>query len=70
VKNGDWNHFRVVANGPRIQTWINGQPVADLTHDEIFKRYPEGHIGLQVHGIKKGTGPFEVRWRNLRLKKI
>lgn len=70
MKNGDWNHFRVVANGPRIQTWINGQPVADLTHEEIFKRYPAGHIGLQVHGIKKGTGPFEVRWRNLRLKKL
>jgi hypothetical protein len=70
VKNGEWNHFRVVANGPRIQTWINGQPVADLTHEEIFQRYPEGHIGLQVHGIKKGTGPFEVRWRNLRLKKL
>jgi len=69
-KNGEWNKFRVVAKGARIQTWINGQPVADLTHEEIYKRYPEGHFGLQVHGIKKGTGPFEVRWRNLRIKKI
>lgn len=70
LKNGEWNQFRVVANGPRIQTWINGHPVADLTHAEIYQRYPEGFIGLQVHGIKKGTGPFEVRWRNLRIKKL
>jgi len=70
MKNGEWNHFRVVAQGPRIQTWINGNPVADLTHEEVYKRYPEGHIGLQVHGIKKETGPFEVRWRNLRIKKL
>jgi hypothetical protein len=70
MKNGEWNHFRVVAQGSRIQTWINGNPVADLTHEEIFKTHPEGHIGLQVHGIKKGTGPFEVRWRKLRIKKL
>jgi hypothetical protein len=70
LKNGEWNQFRVVANGPRIQTWINGQPVADLIHEDIFKTYAEGFIGLQVHGIKKGTGPFEVRWRNLRIKKL
>jgi hypothetical protein len=69
-KNGEWNKFRVVANGPRIQTWINDHPIADLTHEEIYKSYSEGFIGLQVHGIKKGTGPFEVRWRNLRIKKL
>ena len=26
-----------------------------------------GFIGLQVHGIKKGTGPYEVRWRNIKI---
>ena len=31
LKNGEWNQYRVLAKGPRIQTWINGQPVADLT---------------------------------------
>jgi len=69
-KDGEWNHYRVVAKGPRIQTWINGQPIEDITHEEIYKSFPAGFIGLQVHGIKKGLGPFEVRWRNLRIKEL
>jgi len=70
VKNGEWNKFRIVAQGPRIQTWINGNKVADLTHDGIYKTHPKGHIGLQVHGIAKGTGPFDVAWRNIRVKPL
>ena len=66
-KNGEWNKYRIVARGPRIQTWINGHMVADLTHEEIYKTHPKGHIGLQVHGIGAGTGPFDVSWRNIRI---
>jgi hypothetical protein len=67
MKNGEWNDFRIVAVGPRIQTWINGNKVADLTHDGVYKTHPQGKIGLQVHGIGKGTGPYQVSWRNIRL---
>ncbi len=70
MKNGEWNKFRIVAQGPRIQTWINGNKAADLTHDGIYKTHPKGHIGLQVHGIAKGTGPFDVAWRNIRVKPL
>lgn len=70
MKNGEWNKFRIVAQGPRIQTWINGNKVADLTHDGIYKTHPKGHIGLQVHGISSGTGPFDVSWRNIRVKPL
>ena len=69
-KDGEWNHFRVLAQGPRIQTWINGQPIEDLTHDEIFQSHPSGFISLQVHGIAKGQGPYEVAWRNIRIREI
>ena len=69
-KDGEWNNYRIVAQGNRIQTWINGNPVSDLTHDEKFKTHPAGFIGLQVHGIAKGQGPYEVRWRNLKLKEL
>ncbi len=69
-KNGQWNAYRVVAKGARIQTWINGNKVADLTHEQIFKTHPKGFIGLQVHGIKKGTGPFDVAWRNIYIKEL
>lgn len=70
MKNGEWNHFRVVAKGARIQTWINGQAVADLTHEEIYQTHKKGFIGLQVHGIGKEAGPYDVAWRNLRVKSL
>ncbi len=70
VKNGEWNHFRVVAKGPRIQTFINGVAVADLTHEAVYKSHPKGHIGLQVHGIKAGTGPYDVSWKNIRIRPL
>lgn len=70
IKNGEWNKYRIVAKGPRIQTFINGEKVADLTHEEIYKSHPNGHIGLQVHGIKKGTGPYDVYWKNIRIKEL
>lgn len=69
IKNGQWNKYRVVAVGPRIQTWINGHPVADLSHEGIYKTHPRGRIGLQVHGIAAGSGPFQVAWKNIRIKK-
>ena len=70
LKKDDWNQYRIVARGARIQTWINGQPVDDLTDEPIFKTHPKGFIGLQVHGIKKGTGPFGVAWRNIRIREL
>jgi hypothetical protein len=69
-KDGEWNTFRVLAQGPRIQTWINGTPIYDLTHEEIYKTHKKGFIALQVHGIKAGVGPFEVRWKNIRIKPL
>ncbi len=67
-RDGEWNRYRIVAKGPRIQTWINGQPIEDLTDEEIYKTHPKGFIGLQVHAIGAGKGPFDVAWKNLRIK--
>ena len=50
-KNGKWNTYRVLAVGPRIQTWINGTKVEDIT-DEASSQ--AGFIGLQVHGVGPG----------------
>ena len=30
TKEGEWNHFKVRAEGERIQTWVNGEKVSDL----------------------------------------
>jgi len=70
MKDGEWNHFRIVANEANIKTWINGEAVSDLTDEEIFKTHPKGHLGLQVHGIGKKQGPFTAAWKNLKIKEL
>lgn len=69
-QDGEWNHYRIVAKGARIQTWINGKQIEDLTHEEIYRTHPRGFIGLQVHGIGKKKGPYEVAWRKIRIRKL
>ena len=69
-KNGEWNKYRVLAEGARIQTWVNGNQVSDLVDEEKLKTHPKGFIGLQVHGIRKGSGPYSVAWRNVKVREI
>lgn len=66
LKNNQWNHYRIVAQGDHIRSWVNGVPCADF-HDSMDAT---GFIGLQVHSIKKGTGPYQVRWRNIRIREL
>lgn len=65
-----WNSYHIVAFGNRIETWINGHPISDLIHDERYLSHPKGFIGLQVHGIGAGQGPYEVRWKNIQLRDL
>ena len=65
-----WVPFRVRAVGPKIETWISGEKVAELTlQNELATEHAEGLFGLQVHGVG-AKGPFTVRWKNLYLKPI
>lgn len=63
-KPGEWNRFRIVAKGNRIQSFVNDIAVADFTDD----RDASGFIGLQVHAIKSGKGPYAVSWKDLRIR--
>jgi quinoprotein glucose dehydrogenase len=79
-----WNSLRIVARGPRIQTWVNGQPVEDLTHEEVYKTHGRGFIGLQIHGLSErelslpihansgvtASQPLIVKWRNIRIRPL
>lgn len=65
-KSNDWNHFRIVADGSSIKTWINEVPAADLTDDVT----PSGFIALQVHGVGDRAEPLFVRWKNIRIKEL
>jgi hypothetical protein len=65
-KNGEWNKYRIVAQGQRIRSWVNSIPCADFED----AKDSSGFIGLQVHSIKSGTGPYQVRWRNIRIRTL
>lgn len=65
-----WVTFRVRAVGPKIETWISGEKVTELTlENELATDHAEGHFGLQVHGVGS-RGPFTVRWKNIYLKPL
>jgi type 1 glutamine amidotransferase len=66
-RNGEWNRYLVRAVGPRIQTWLNGRKIEDLSDDQSHQ---VGFIGLQVHSIGKDQGPFEVRWREIKIRPL
>jgi quinoprotein glucose dehydrogenase len=79
-----WNTVRIVAIGPRIQTWVNGHAVEDLVNEEVYKTHRRGFIGLQVHGVSErelgmpihaGSGvtvsqPLVMKWRNIRVRPL
>lgn len=69
LHNDGWNKMRIVAKGPRIQTWVNGHAVEDLVNEEVYKRHPKGFIGLQMHGIENND-PFVMKWRNIRIRQV
>jgi hypothetical protein len=69
--NGEWNKLRVLAVGPRMQTWVNGKQVADVTDADVYAKYPSGVIALQVHGVKKSPDKVRhVSFRSIRVRRI
>ena len=66
LKENVWNTYRVVCQGDRIQTWVNGRQVTDL-RDDVTRT---GFIGLQVHGVGDRADPLRVQWRNIRLREL
>jgi hypothetical protein len=67
LKNGEWNQYHIRAVGKRIQTWINGTLIEDITDPLSFD---SGFIGLQVHGIGKEEGPYDVRWKSIEIRDL
>ena len=79
-----WNRLRILARGPRIQTWVNGNLIEDLVSEAVYKTHSRGFIGLQIHGLSErevnlpihaGSGvttrqPLVVKWRNIRIRPL
>ncbi len=64
LKEGEWNTLRILCQGDRVQTWLNGEPMVDLTDEAIGAG--NGRIALQIHD----GGGIKVRWRNLHVKTL
>jgi len=62
-KVGEWNHLRIVLNGKRIQTFLNGEPFVDYTGVAIND---EGPIGLQLHAGHH----MKIRFKNIKLHEL
>lgn len=76
---GEWNSTRIVAKGPHVEHWLNGQKVVEyeqggdewarLVAGAKFKAWPQygkamkGHIGLQEHGGR-------VEFRNIKIREL
>jgi len=65
-KDDGWNHYRIVVQGNRYRSWLNGVAASDFNDDKDTR----GFIGLQVHGIARNRGPYQVRWRNVRIREL
>ncbi|MBC7350976.1 MAG: DUF1080 domain-containing protein [Thermogutta sp.] len=69
-----WNDIRVVCQGLRIQTWVNGVPVADYDGtgrlDDEFHRKRNvgirGHIALQIHP----GGTLLIRFKDIVVRPV
>ena len=65
LRSGDWNDYRIRAEGTHIQLWLNGVKTVDYieTNAAIPQR---GIIALQIHG-----GAYtKVQYKNLVLQEL
>jgi hypothetical protein len=66
IKAQDWNEIRIVAKGNRLQHYINGILMSEVTDNDVVNGKTKGHLGVQVH-----VGPpMKVQYRNLRIKNL
>lgn len=59
LKEGEWNHMKILANGDNLTSFLNGVEMVSITDSIIGKGV--GSIALQIHS----GGGIKVKWRNL-----
>ena len=66
IKSGKWNEVHLVVKGNRLQHFVNGVLMSDVTDNDTANRKMKGLLGVQVH-----VGPpMKVEFRNIRLKQL
>jgi hypothetical protein len=64
LREGHWNEMKVLVQGSKITTWLNGHEMISLNDEKIGAS--EGQIALQIHD----GGGVRVRWRNIRIREM
>ena len=64
LKPGKWNKMRLLVTGDRVQTWLNGKAMVDISDTKIGQG--NGSIALQIHD----GGGIRVKWRKLLIVEI
>lgn len=62
IKKDDWNHYRIVANGNKVQHFINGLLAIEVT-DHTEEAPKAGIIALQIHA----GSPMKIQYKDLIL---
>jgi hypothetical protein len=66
IKSEDWNTCRLIIKGNRLQHYINGFLMSDVTDNDTVNRKLSGLLGVQVH-----VGPpMKIEYRNIKLKQL
>ncbi len=66
IKTDDWNEVHLIIKGNRLQHYVNGVLMSDVTDNDKVNRKISGLLGVQVH-----VGPpMKVEYRNIRLKEL
>lgn len=65
--SNDWNTYRIVALGPRVELYVNGRLCSALEDHDRSAADAAGRLALQLHS---GPGPAKVQFRNVRLTRI
>jgi len=64
IKSEDWNEFHLIVKGNRLQHYINGVLMSDVTDNDKVNGKLKGKLGVQVH-----VGPpMKVEYKDIRIK--
>jgi len=64
LKMGSWNTMKIIANGNKVTTYLNGHEMVEILDEKIGNG--KGGIALQIHS----GGGIKVKWRNIKLKEL
>jgi len=66
IKPNDWNEYVILAQGNRLQHFINGVQTIGVVDETAGKRLTSGVLAIQIHAGE----PMTVQCKNIRIKSL